>query len=149
MVNLKLLQADVASFFDAAGLLYKYSTDAIKTENYTDGAKYFITSMINFSLASELALKYILLKREVSFSATSNIADLYNLLPNDDKQFIKNVLKPFIGNQEDDYVDKSIRNLKDTFLNWSNFSEYSREIDVNFFLIFTTVICQIVINDQM
>lgn len=148
LTNLKLLQADVVSFFDAAGLLYKYSTDAIKEDNYADAAKYYTTAMINFALAVELALKYILLKNEKVFNNERNIAELYELLPNNDKELIKKVLKSFISSQEDQFIDESIRKLNKTFLNWTYFHEYPRDIDVNFFLIFSTVICQIVINDQ-
>lgn len=106
--------------------------------------------IVNGAFACELALKYILVDNQISFCISSkghNLEYLFNLLPETEKNELKNSLKN-VGNINDSTLQKNIHILADSFNQWRYlFTNIDQRIEYNnFFSMFVNVVCTYILS---
>ncbi len=147
MTNYKLFNCQqmfrhACAFSDVADLaMEKFQHDTADIERYTEPAT------VNSAFACEVFLKALLLFYDVSFKKEHKIDKLFDLLPDEIKNLVKQtVMINYGGMWTDPFGCKLLKNISDAFVEWRYSYEIvgnkraSLQINIGFLTVFRDVL---------
>lgn len=153
-ITTTLILQECEAFYDVFKNLEKRLEHSGIVEESTDNTGQptllSVPYIVNGAFACELALKYILVKNQIDFCISSKGHDLeylFNLLPQAEKQTLRNLLKN-ADNIDDDSLEENILILSDSFNQWRYyFANIDKGLTYNsFFSVFVNQLCNYIFS---